>query len=170
MEKTRAQAIARLNELNKITFPSSTARDLRGTRPMLQRVERRSQGRYNEQVESQKKRLKEEIKRIDNHLISITMRNEYVARRLAHERRVAEQRRAYEMSVIEYNLQQSTPIAPLQSTTIVSLQSTPIAPLPQVPQVSLFTETAPQVLPKPIVAIPNVPQRIRTRLQRYRRR
>jgi len=146
MEQTKARAVSRLNELNKITYQKPSARDLRGKRPMLQRVDRKAQRKYQESIESQKKKLKEEIKRIDSYLQSVRSRQEYIVRRMAYEAR----RRAY----LSRSIPETGGLNPVQS-------------------VSLFTETppvSPSIVQRPTVIVRPNPIKPRTRLLRYMQR
>lgn len=145
MEQTRARAVARLNELNKVVYNQPIAMDLRGRNPMLQRVDRRVQMKNKESFEEQKKVLKDEIKRIDNYMESMRLRAEHLERRIAHERKVAMERKAYEIRILGGSLE-------------------------PIPQVSLFTETAPIALSKPNVQICPMAIQGRTRLKRYMQR
>lgn len=72
IELKRAEAVTKLGELNKITPPRYSARDLRPrVRPMLQRVGRIESRRYQANVMVQKKKLTKDIQDIDIYLQSV---------------------------------------------------------------------------------------------------
>ena len=74
IELKRAEAVTRLGELNKITPPKYSARDLhlkRGGRQMIQRTGRKADTRHQVNVMAQKKKLIKDIKDIDIYLQSV---------------------------------------------------------------------------------------------------
>ena len=156
MEQTRAQAVARLTELGRIQYPQLTARDLRrGKRPMLRRVERRTQRKHRELVELQKKKLTADIKKIDVYSQSVSSYQDYLLRKAEYDAQLL----AYQESLI-------------QPTTIETTRtfSTPIEPIQQV---SLFTPImpiAPTVLQRPTVIVRPMAVKTKTKLKKYTQR
>jgi len=103
IQETRAEAVTRLGELNKITPPTYSARDLRprGGRHMLQRVGRIEDRRHQVNVMAQKKKLTKDIQDIDLYLQSV---------------------QDYETSTPSF------PISPITSTTLFTTVA-PVAPV-----------------------------------------
>ena len=71
MEEIRAEAVARLKEMQKIKSKPHTAMELHPRRQMMGRVQRREQRRYHRDVQEHKKMLKQGILDIDTYFASL---------------------------------------------------------------------------------------------------
>ena len=85
MESKRREIELRLRRLNMINFSPTTARDLRSSRPLLGRVERKSINLQKKEIAKQKSVLKGELRKIDDYMSSVRRREDYVKRRRAFE-------------------------------------------------------------------------------------
>ena len=72
MLETREKVVSQLSELKTVRFHKPTARELHSQRNhLVQRVGRQENRRYREQVEKQKVKLKDDLRRIDEYLLSL---------------------------------------------------------------------------------------------------
>ena len=122
MEEIRARAVTKLGELKEIKPKQYTAMELHRRRPLLSRVRRKEQRRFQQEVQERKVKLKKDITRIDAYLSSVRSQREYFERQPKN-------------GEIGLNIMQSAPV----------------------------------VLPAPVIVFGKKPMLKKTRLERYKR-
>ena len=67
IEETRQKVVSQIGELNRIEYPRPTAMDLRGSRPLMNRVERQGQRLYKQKIAKQQKDFQLKLAKIDKY-------------------------------------------------------------------------------------------------------